>query len=128
CPPTPRRTCGSAPDPRSARNSFPQESRPWHSFSYVHRRHTAECAGAIRHSAHRRTVAQRTCSVLVAGQLLGSRREIGEVRAGLLLLGEGLDGDVVISGRLTQCAYRRLLLRDVCERVEVVPTARVLEG
>src|SRR3954451_1497963 len=89
---------------------------------------TAECAGAISLFAHRRTAAQRTCSVLVAGQLLGSRCEVGEIGAGFLLLGQSLDGDVVVSRRLAQCADRRLFLADMGERVPVVPAARILEG
>src|SRR6478609_6820566 len=69
---------------------------------------------------------QRTWSVLVAGQLLGSRREVGEVGAGLLLLGESLDGDVVVSCGLAQRTDGGLFLGDVGERVPVVPAARIL--
>ena len=63
------------------------------------RRHTAECAGAIANFLHRRTVGKRTGSVLVAGQFLCVRREVGEAGAAVLVLAKSLDGHVVALGR-----------------------------
>src|ERR1700712_2326610 len=85
----------------------------------------ADVAGAFTEGVRtRRTSTLPTWSVLRAAHGLGAGRPLLKVGSHLVVLGQRLDGDVVVSGRRAQGTDGRLVLRHVRERFELVQLHR----
>ena len=120
-PPARRPTYGSAPDPRSARNSFHRRAL-MHSPLISSAR--AQCAGARSASPHRRRSDVRNCAQsLLPVSSLAFAAKSAKLAPPCSCLLQGLDGDVVALSGLAQRADGGLLLGDVAERVEVSTSA-----